>query len=162
MMTRSQWLALLLGVFELAIAVPNLFSADRMHTKAAYSAILPSFFFDEWTGVYMFAAFLSALGAQRLSYAFIVADPKVDGDKKLFWPWTTLVFTHTAETMLWYACAREQPYFGTMRGSGNPLMPKNMFLLACTQATKGNQGLVNFVLLCGVPLITASFALWGP
>lgn len=159
--TNSQWLALVLGLFELIIAAPNHLTGDHMMESHNHENIASEFFFLNPQGRYMWAAFVTLLGLQRLSYAFT---PVPENSKQFHWPWLVLVMTHLLETCLWYALAMNQPYWSTLNSSvlRTGLNPKNMFLYSVTFSGSMPYAVSNFVLLVGVPLITASFAIWGP
>ena len=157
-MTRSQWMALILGFYELIIAAPTqLNPATRASNQVTMSELLPAFFFQNNSGIYFFATFSIILGLQRIGYATIESK----GDKsKMFFPWVCLVLTHVVETMFWYATAMNQPRW-QIRNSKN-MGARDMFLTALLTLNSSNEGITNFILLCGVPLTTISFAFWGP
>ena len=127
------------------------------------AGILPPFFFESNEGAYTLAALGLFLGFQRIGYACIRTDEEGGSDKnreKLFLPWGALVFTHYAETLLWYSCAMNQPYWRTKLGT--TMSARDIFLSSLMRITYGSVGLQNFVLLVGLPLITISFTFWGP
>ena len=161
-MTKSQWLALILGLFEMIVAVPaTLNPQGREVNKKGMEGLLPPFFFDTNEGVYVLAAVGLFLGFQRLQYAAIhTGEEGAKNREKLFIPWVALVFTHFAETVMWYACAMNQPYWRTPLGTS--MSARDIFLGSIMRMTYGDVGLQNFVLLAGVPLVAASFAFWGP
>ena len=163
-MTKSQWLALVLGLFELVVAVPTqLMQEKRIVSKKQFVALLPRFFFEDKAGIAMFAAIGLLLGFQRLGYACLSTGKGNDEEKRgrLFWPWVALVSTHCAEVWFWYSCAMDQPYW--VSKTGFEKSPRDIFLAALLGvATSGEVGLQSFVILCGVPLVTACFAFWGP
>ena len=110
----------------------------------------------------MWAAFVALLGLQRLQYAFT---PISKVGNKFHWPWAFLVAAHCLETALWYKLALEQPFWSSRNiGLGNigAMKPRDLFLWSITLSGEMPHKVTNFVLLTGVPLITISFAMWGP
>ena len=162
-MTNTQWLALILGMFEIIVAAPNHLYGDHTQNAVNHESIASDFFFSDPSGRYMWVAFVVVLGLQRLQYAFTPV-PK----DKFHWPWVFLVATHCAEMALWYNLALQQPYWRNATGGASTAKtigafnPRDIFLWSVTLSGDMPHKLTNFVMLVGVPLITASFGAWGP
>jgi hypothetical protein len=160
-MTNSQWLALILGLFEIIIAAPHHLHGDYIKNATNHESIADPFFFNNDQGRFMWAAFVAVLGLQRLQYAFT----PVRKEGKFHWPWVFLVATHCLETALWYKLAMEQPFWSSSTNGNTSIgavNPRDMFIWSVTLSGEVQHKLTNFVMLVGVPLITLSFATWGP
>ena len=159
-MTNTQWLALILGLFEIIVVAPNHLYGDHTQNAVNHESITSEFFFSDPSGRYMWVAFVVVLGLQRLQYAFTPV-PK----DKFHWPWVFLVATHCLETALWYKLAMEQPFWSSSTNGNTSIgavNPRDMFIWSVTLSGEVQHKLTNFVMLVGVPLITLSFATWGP